>query len=74
MTPTLKTVRRRTISPHRGRRIVVSIGPGDVIGLRHERTRRTEYLTVAACFDLAVKLRVAAAKRDKAAKGRKNAR
>ena len=43
MTELRKPVRRRTATPydHRGQRIVVSLEPGDVIGLRFERTRKT---------------------------------
>lgn len=43
MTELRKPVRRRTATPydHGGQRIVVSLEPGDVIGLRFERTRKT---------------------------------
>jgi hypothetical protein len=58
MTDLNKPVRRRCALPHRGRRIVVSLEPGDLLGFRLERTRRTEYLPVAACYDAAVKARV----------------
>ena len=70
MTPLLKTIARRTINPHRGRRIVVTLEPGDLIGLRHERTRRTEYVPIAAIFDYAIKARVMA-ERAARKKGRK---
>ena len=50
---------RKTALPHRGRRIVVTLEMGDLIGLRPERTRRVEYVTVAAIYDLAVRQRVA---------------
>ena len=60
MTDLLKAVRRRSMVPHRGRRIVVSIEPGDVIGFRAERTRRTFYTTLAACMDMAVRTAVMA--------------
>lgn len=50
---------------HRGRRFVVTLEPGDVIGFRAERTRRTFYTTLAACFDMACRQQIAA---DKAAK------
>jgi len=65
MTPITKTVKRRTIGQHRGRRVVISLEPGDLIGFRAERTRRTFYVTAAACFDLAVRQQVLA---DRAAK------
>jgi len=60
VTPITKPVKRRTIGPHRGLRVVVSLEPGDVIGFRSERTRRTYYVTVGACFDMAVRQQVAA--------------
>ncbi len=65
MTPLNKTVNRRTIGTHRGRRFVVILEPGDVIGFRGERTRRIFYTTLAACFDMAVRQAVIA---DRAAK------
>jgi hypothetical protein len=65
MTDLNKRVKRRSIAPHRGRRIVVSLEPGDLIGLREERTRKTYYFPIAAAFDFAVKMYVAAARRDK---------
>lgn len=42
MTELRKTVVRRSASPydHKRRRIVVMLMPGDVIGMREERTRR----------------------------------
>lgn len=58
MTDLLKKVSRRSLIPHRGRRIVVSLEPGDLIGLREERCRRVEYVCIAAIFDYAVKARV----------------
>ena len=42
MTDIRKPVSRRTVGPnYMGRRVVVSLLPGDVIGVREERTRRT---------------------------------
>jgi hypothetical protein len=58
MTDLNKPVRRRGNIPYRGRRIVVSLEPGDLLGFRLERTRRTEYLTVAGCYERAVVVRV----------------
>jgi len=60
MTDLKRAVRRRTIGLHRGRRIMVSLMPGDVLGLRQERCRRTEYLSLPALYDYAVKARVLA--------------
>ena len=58
MTDLHKRVSRRTLAPHRGRRIVVSLEPGDTLGLRLERCRRTEYVSIAAIYDYAIKARV----------------
>lgn len=60
-----KAVSRRTIAPHRGRRVVVTIAPGDVIGFREERTRKTYWVSLGACFDMAVKLEVARQRAEK---------
>lgn len=65
MTPLNKPVRRKGMLPYRGRRIVVSLEPGDLIGFRLERTRRTEYLTMAGCYERAVIVRVAHEKAEK---------
>jgi uncharacterized ParB-like nuclease family protein len=61
-----KAVRRRTVGLHRGRRFVVVLEPGDVIGFRPERSRKVFYTSLAACFDLAVRQHAAAEKRAKA--------
>jgi UDP-3-O-acyl-N-acetylglucosamine deacetylase len=60
MTDLKKPVRRRTIGLHRGRRIMVSLEPGDVLCLRQERCRQVEYLSIPALYDYAVKARVIA--------------
>ena len=60
MTPLNKTINRRTVGTQRGRRFVVILEPGDVIGFRGERTRRIFYTTLAACFDMAVRQAVIA--------------
>lgn len=65
-TPLARPVTRRCTLPHRGRRLVVTLVPGDVLELRPERTRRAEYLPLAAAYDLAVKMRVAAERADRA--------
>ena len=65
MTDLKKPVRRRTIGLHRGRRIMVSLEPGDLLGLRQERCRMTEFITLAACYDMAVKARVLAERNKK---------
>lgn len=60
MTPLNKQVSRRSIGTHRGRRMVVILAPGDVIGFRAERTRRVFWTTIAACADMAVRQHVLA--------------
>lgn len=65
MTDLDKMVKRRGRIPYRGRRIVVSLEPGDMLGFRLERTRRTEYLTIAGCYERAVMIRVNAERMEK---------
>ena len=62
MTDTNKPVTRRSVDPHpkHGRRIVITLGPGDVIGLRLERIARTCYLKLPALYDQAELARAAA--------------
>lgn len=57
-----KTVKRKTFGSHRGRRFIVTLEPGDIIGFRAERTRKTFYTTLAACYDMAVRQFVVAEK------------
>jgi len=68
MTDLTKRVKRRTIGMHRGRRIVVSLHPGDVLGFREERTRTEFLLSVEGAYTYAVKLEVARRRAEKAAK------
>jgi hypothetical protein len=66
MTPINKSIRRRTIGAHRGRRIIVSLHPGDVIGFREERTRREFQVSIVGAYQWAVLMetqRARAAKR-----------
>ncbi len=72
MSPLTKRVRRRTVAPHRGRRIVVTLEPGDIIGFRAERTRRTWYTTLGACMDMAIRQTVIAERRDKKQRGKRS--
>lgn len=61
MTPLSKPVRRRTLLPHRrGKRVVVSLLPGDLLSFRDERSRREWYLPIGHAYDVAVKAFVAA--------------
>jgi hypothetical protein len=59
MTSTDKAVSRRTVMAtlfERGhRRIIVSILPGDVIGFRLERMKRTYYAPIAALADQTIR-------------------
>jgi hypothetical protein len=66
MTPIRKTVRRRTVGTYRGRRIIVAIHAGDVLGFREERTRREFLLSISGAYTYAVRLAVAARQREKA--------
>lgn len=68
MTDLTKRVSRRTIGRHRGRRIVVSFHPGDVLGFREERTRREFVLSIEGAYTYAVKLEVLRRRAEKAAK------
>jgi len=65
VTPLNRELSRRTIGTHRGRRMIVILAPGDVIGFRAERTRKVFWTTVAACADMAMRQQVLA---DRAAK------
>lgn len=70
MTDLTKPVRRRAPNTIRDggkvRRLVVTLLPGGTVGLRPEGTRRTEYVSLDACYALAVRQRVIAEKSDKA--------
>lgn len=77
MTALTKAVRRLTETSVRdqgkSKRLVVTLYPGGlVLGLRPERTRREETITLDAVYSLAVKMRVSAERKAKAAakKGR----
>ena len=55
MTDTTKAVTRRTVAEHsrHKRRIVVTLGPGDTIGFRLERSSLTSYLPIEKLFNQA---------------------
>lgn len=64
-----RTIERRTMLPHRGRKIVLIVPPMcDFITLRSAGCRKTFDVSLAAVYDLAVRQQVAA---DRAAKKRK---
>ena len=65
MTPLNRPLARRSIGTHRGRRLVVILEPGDVIGFRAERTRKVFYTTLAACADMAMRQQVMAERASK---------
>lgn len=67
MTDLTKRVKRRTLAPHRGRRIIVSMLPGDVFSFREERMHKHYLLSIAGAFDYAVILEVERRKRERAA-------
>lgn len=67
MTDLTKRVKRRTITGYRGRRIVVSLLPGDVLSFREERTRQEYLLSIQGAYIYAVQLEVERRKREKAA-------
>ena len=62
MTPFKKAVRRRSEALYRDRskfrRIVVTLYPAGFIGLRLEKCRHEETLSIRAAFETAVKTRV----------------
>lgn len=70
MTDLTRRVKRRTVGSHRGRRIVVSLQPGDVLGFREERTRREYLLSIESAYIYAVKLEVIRRRAEKAEKRR----
>jgi hypothetical protein len=64
MTDLTKRVKRRTVSAYRGRRIVVCLHPGDVLGFREERTRREYLLSIKDAYFYSVTLEVARRRRE----------
>ncbi len=62
-----KTVKRRSTGTFDRAHFVISLEPGDVIGFRRERSRKIFRITLAACYAMAVKAEVAAAKAAKMA-------
>ncbi len=54
-----KQVSRVTLLPHRGRKIVVTLLPGDLIELRAKGCRTREVISIAGVFDYAIITRVA---------------
>lgn len=69
MTPLNTKVRRKTTVTVRDggktRDLIVTIYPGGTLGLRPWMTRREEFISLAACYDKAVKNRVLTERREK---------
>lgn len=64
-----KAITRKTAAPNRrGRRFVITLTPGDTIGVREERTRKTFYISIALVYALAVKYTVDAERAQKKAR------
>jgi hypothetical protein len=63
MTPLTRKVTRRSSETYRDRsrlrRIVVTLYPSGIIGLRLEKTRQEETLSLTAAYEMAVRGRVA---------------
>jgi hypothetical protein len=70
MTPLTRKVTRRSSETYRDRskmrRIVVTLYPTGVIGLRLEKTRQEETLSLPAAYEMAVRARVAFERSQKA--------
>ena len=67
MTDLQKPVTRRcSTTRDGGKRIVVSLLPGDLIAVRRERERKTYYYPIGAVYSLAVKAHIAASKKERA--------
>lgn len=69
MTPlNTKVVRKTDVVVRDGgklRDLIVTIYPGGTLGLRPSKTRREEVISLAACYDKAVKNRILKAQREK---------
>jgi 1-acyl-sn-glycerol-3-phosphate acyltransferase len=70
MIPLTKQIRRLSAATVRDagklRRLVVTLLPGDLIGIRPEGTRRTEYVSIGACHALGMRQRIQTERADKA--------
>lgn len=72
MTPLTKSVIRRTDNriqwPGGSKRLVVTLYPNGLIGLRPEKTRREEVIPVTHCYSIALKSRLLREREEKQAK------
>jgi hypothetical protein len=57
-TELIKPVSRVTIGEHRKRKLVISLLPGDVCGIREKGRRTTEYISIGGILDYAIICRV----------------
>jgi hypothetical protein len=57
-TPLKHPVKRLTETVHRGRQLIITLLPGDLIEIRQARCRKAELLTIGGAYDYAVKIRV----------------
>ena len=73
MTDLERLVQRRAVMPHRRRRYIVMLMPGDVIGFREVWSRKVFTATLAGVFDAIVKWNVEAERlqKKKARRGRR---
>jgi hypothetical protein len=53
-----KPIARKTATPHRGRQLIVTLYPGDVIGVRQLRTRKEYTVPLSWVYDMGVKAEV----------------
>jgi hypothetical protein len=58
-TELLKRVERVTLLPHRGRKLVIALLPGDLLEIREKGRRTREVISIAGVFDYAIITRVA---------------
>jgi hypothetical protein len=65
----VQQITRRTMQPwnYQGRRLLVSLGPGDTITFREERRRESFTANLSTIFTFVVKMEAAKQKREKAA-------
>lgn len=69
MTPLTKPVYRMGIHLTRiahNKRLVISLEPGDLVGVRVAKSRKTYYLPASAVFSMAVKAELIATRKAKA--------
>lgn len=65
-----RPVTRQTEGRHRGRPLVVTLYPGDIIGVRQARTRTEYTIPLAWVYDAAVKAEVTRQRAEKAKRKR----